>query len=490
MFGNVMTNDTFVIESLIYIPVGNHHPMFNRPYIVNATDSAINTIVDRMQETQSAKVTPTILGNATSGIIQCTAVPYGTPVDSNWISTRRFAFLLKVKSVDPVGNTINSYIHGFTNYDGINQSTGSADPQLTHHINNVIETCSFEFHTPMGIIRKEKLLKIYNVFSGNLTGESYSQRPTDVLENINVLNVLHVMGDNQIVSGFNLSNQMNQFNNNLIGSTVDNDITSEYLSKILTTGLLHNKSKEIHLGSYEVTEQNSIETKLPEPSVNDNRFIRYLSLQAGFKTVRETFTLGNLMAIDNTIYNRFEVFNITKNFTDPNLSATPEVGDYWSGRDPVTVKAYSLIENSVSLAIKYGFSKLFFIASNTSNPLGNVDIVITNYASKINLDAGDFNFLLEFFKQKFLTDIFLPESSSGVTPLHMEVYVDILGTSKIFLSYSGYPANWYTIPTIANSLFSPVVTVDKSTLDYTTEQLNNVISAISYAEPNTHRIYF
>ena len=72
----------------------------------------------------------------------------------------------------------------------------------------------------------------------------------------------------------------------------------------------------------------------------------------------------------------------------------------------------------------------------------------------------------------------------------MEVYVDILGTSKIFLSYAGYPANWYTIPTIANSLFSPVVTVDKSTLDYTTEQLNNVISAISYAEPNTHRIYF
>jgi hypothetical protein len=114
-----------------------------------------------------------------------------------------------------------------------------------------------------------------------------------------------------------------------------------------------------------------------------------------------------------------------------------------------------------------------------TNPTGIPEVFITNFNSFINLDEIEFNYLLEIFKERFISDIFLNETSLGVIPMHVEYYIDLLGTSKINLSFAGYPSNWYTIPTFANSNFAPVVTIDKNTLDYSTYQLNGIIESIS-----------
>lgn len=484
----MITTENFILEDLTYLPMGNHHPVYKRPYIVNATKQAVDTISERMYDTKSGKVTPTIIGDMTGNIIQPSAVPQASVINRDWVSTQRYIFVLKVKTFDMMGTEINSYIQGYTDYNGIT-NTGNIDGNMVHFINNVIETTEMVIQTPLGIIRKEKLYKIYNVFSAIESNDLFTQRPCDVLENINMLNMANIMDSQVGISSFSYNNMINPFNSNMVSSTVDNNITTEYLSKILTTGLLSNKSKEIHIGSYEVAEQDSINTRVPEPSINDNRFIRYISAMAGYKTVRDRFNFQQLMNIDNTIYNRFKVINLNKDFVNPMLAQTPEVGDYWEGQDPVTIKAYSLIENSVSMATKYGFNKLFFTASNMTNPTGVAEVFITNFGSFINLDEHDFNFLLEIFKEKFVTEIFLSETNSSAIPMHMEVYIDLLGTSKIQLSYAGYPSNWYTIPTTANSLFSPVITNDKETFDYVSHNLGTVIDTISSNE-NVNRSYY
>jgi hypothetical protein len=379
-----------------------------------------------------------------------------------------------------VGAEINSYIQGYTEYDGIT-NTGNIDGNMTHFINNVIETNSITIQTPLGIIRKEKLHKIYNVFSPQGQEDCFTQRPGDILQNIETLNMTNVMSNMgaQHIQGYHTQNFMNPFNNNIIASTVDNGIASEYLSRILTTGVLSTKSKDIHLNSYEIGEQSTVDTRIPEPSINENRFIKYLNSVQGFRVPRERFNFNQLMSIDNTIYNRFKVIHLNKDYVNPVMSATPETGDYWTGQDPVTVKAYSLIEASTAMAIKYGFNKLYFTASNMSNPTGLAEVFITNFNSFINLEEHDFNFLLEIFKDKFITDIFLTETNGGTIPMYMEGYIDLLGTSKIHLSYAGFPSNWYTIPTTANSLFSSVVTVNSNAFNETSYNLGQVIDALT-----------
>lgn len=473
-----MFNDFFTIEDLIYIPMGNYVPMFNRPYIVNATGSAVDTISERMRNCMSGKVTPNIVSGIASDIIQPSAIGYGTIINNDWVSNKKYIFLLKIKSIDATGVEINSYIQGYTDYDGITNS-GHIDTNLNHYINIVIETSIMTVNTPLGVIRKEKLYKIYNVFFNGGYEEVYTQRPSDVLENINISNLSNFIRD----PGMNIKymgNYINSIDTKAISSSVNNNITTEYLSNIINAGILSQKDKDVFINSYEITGENSPSVIAPEPNIYDNRFLKFISRMAGFKTVREVFKFQVLMNIDPTIYNRFKVINITKNYIDPTISNTPEVGDYWNGQDPVTIKAYSLIENSVSMVTKYGFNKMFFIASNMSNPIGNVDVVITNFNSFINLDEQEFNYLLELFKEKFVTEIFLNETNAGIIPMHMECYIDLLGTSKINLSFAGYPQNWYTIPTFANSIFSPVVTIDKNSMDYTSQQLANVIDSLSF----------
>jgi len=474
---SLVLTDNFLLLDLIYIPMGHHLPMYSRPYIVNASHQAVDTISSRLEENKIAKITPSILNETTSGILQRSAVPYQTSINNDWVSTRRYIFLLKVKAFDALGTEINSYIQGYTEYDGITNN-GNIDTNLVHYINNVIETTELVTNTPFGIERVERLFKIYNVFFSQDDSDYFTQRPGDILENINILNMSDIMGGDNI-QAYHVSNFINPFNNNVVGSSIDNGIASEYLSKILNTGVLANKSREVHIGSYDIGEQNTVETRISEPSLNDNRFIKYISAMMGFKSTRNNFTFNQLMSIDNSIYNRFKVINITKEVVNPVISNTPEVGDYWNGQDPVTVKAYSLIESSVSMALKYGFSKLYFTATNMNNPTGISEIFITNFNSFINLDEHGFNFLLQIFKEKFITDIFLPESNGSVIPMHMEGYIDILGTSKIFLSYGGYPSNWYTIPTIANSVFSSAITVNKDAFNATSFNIGQVINTIS-----------
>lgn len=487
---NTIITENFILESMNYFPMGNFNPVLNRPYAVHVTGNAIDTIASRMVENKLGKVTPTILQGVASEIMVPSAVGMTTAVNSDWVSTRRYIFMLKVKTFDMMGVEFNSYIQGYTEYDGISP-TGNIDGNMVHHINNVIETTVLNIPTPMGPVRKEKLYRIYNVFATQGQEDLYTQRPSDIMDNIQTMNMAKMMGGdgNMQIQGFNTANFINPYNQNTVASSADNNITTEYLSKILTTGILMNKSRDVHLDSYSVSEQSSVESKLPEPAISDNRFLKYISRLAGFKNAREVFNFNQLMQVDNTIYNRFMLYDLTKDIVDPVLQQTPEVGDFWHGQDPVTPKAYSLLENSVGMAVKYGFNKLYFSASNMTNPTGMAEIFITNFKSFINLEESDFNFLIEIFKEKFIQEIYLNESQMGRIPLHLEAYIDLLGTSKIYVQYAGYPGNWYTVPTFANSLFSQVTTASKGTFDYTSDQLNNVIDTLSNTQEIARNYY-
>ena len=483
-----VVQENFIIDSLTYIPVGACVPVLSRPYVVNATEDAINTIAERVTSTNAGKVTANLVSGVASSIIQPSAVGYQTGVNSGWVGTRKYIFLLKVKTISMTGIEINSYIQGYTDYDGIT-STGNIDCDMVHHINNVIETTCMTYPTPLGVIRKEKLYKIYNVFTSTLGGDAFTQRPVDILENIDMLSMANLMSPGDTMQAYSANNLINPYNNNAIASTVNNTITTEYLSKILTTGMLVNKSKDIYIGSYEVAEQDSLDSKIPEPSINDNRFIKYISRLAGFKTTRELFNFNQLMSLDPSIYSRFRLINLNKNYINPQMASTPDVGDHWNGQDPVTLKAHSLIENMVSMSLKYGFSKLFFTATNMATPTGTAEVYVTNFDSFMNLEDMEFTYLLEIFKEKFISEIFLNETLSGAIPLHMEGYVDLLGTTKIRLQYAGYPDNWYTIPTYANSMFQSVVTLDKNALDFTSHQLGSIIATLSGNDTNNRNYY-
>ena len=473
----------FVLEDLIYIPMGNYVEMYNRPYRIHSTKDALDRISIRMEDTKSGKATPNILNGITNEIIQPSQEPYNTIINRDWITTKKYIFMLKVRYLDAIGNDNIYYIQGYTEYDGIT-ANGHIDNNLVHYINSIKETNYIQISTPIGIQVKERLTYIYNVINNSSQNYLFLQRPTDiyrVAEAKKSENFLNNIGNGYITSINNTECTLNPYSNLSKTSKISNNITSEYLSEILNIGFNMHKEVEFidSLSSVSFNGDpflNAYSTY--EKSLQDNRFIMALKLIEGYKIATNNFRFSSLMAIDPTIYNRFKVLNITKDYVNPIMSSTPEVGDFWYGQDPVTLKAYSLIENAVALATRYGFSKIFFTASNMTNPTGEATVFITNFNSFINLPEEEFNFLLEIFKEKFITEILINETFENKVNIHADFYIDILGTSKIYLQFSTYQPNWYTIPTFANSNFNPVVTIDNRMLQDNAFLLSNAAEII------------
>ncbi len=491
---NAMFQENFIIEDLMYIPMGRHHPMLTRPYMITASHEAIQTIADRYHGTQSSKITGNMINDISTQMIQPSAVGIETLVNNDWVNTGRYLFIMKVSWIDAYGTHMMSYLQGFTEYDGIGQN-GSIDFNMTHYVNAIIETIRMDIPTPMGVHRQEKLHKFYNVIgSKSSVGGNYmfTQRPIDVIENIDLLNSRNMIeqGGGNNYQYYNMNNFMSGMENKIVGSQVDNAVPTKYLAKILNTGVLSNKNRDMFASSYSVTDNSGVEGKIPEPSLNDNRFMKFLSNVMGSRSVLNVFNFAALNGYDQTLYNRFKIINLNKDMgLHPSLAQTPELGDYWNGSDPVTLKAYSLLESAVATATRHGFSKMIFTASNMINPMGTCEMMIMSYGTLLSIQDSDQVFLMEMFKSAFEIDVFMSESMASKVPLHAEFYIDLMGTSKVFLQYAGYPGNWYTAPTGANSFFNPVVTYDQNALDYSTQAVMNVIDTVTSEMKPTPTFY-
>ena len=494
----------FNIEKLHYYPTRNQVPVLLRPCVFNADSTAVQTLGDRLNESRSGQITPAMLSGVTSGIVQPSTVGYDSTLNADWVSVHRYLFMMKVSYIDHSGSELGAYLFGYTDYDGFSQQ-GSIDTNMMHYVNNIIETVAYHQQTPLGVRRMEKLNKIYNTIYSTSNTDIYTQRPMDMFEIMAAENMAQFMpmADGVEVS----SNSVTPFTNNTVSSANDNNITTSYLANLLTGGIHAGKHKEIvvasmgtgggystmadgqygRVGGYGGFQDDSSTNFFTEPSITENLFIRALSLAAGSKVRQPYFKFGALMTMDRTIYDRANLFNLTNDFSSPILNRTPEVGDHWNGQDVVTLKAFSLMENSVSMATKYGFTNLSFIATNMSDALGNITITILGFNNFLTLTDDDHMYILKMFESRFKTDVFLSESNVGRTPIYMECHVNLMGTSKIYLEYSGFPGNWFTVPTFANSLYSPVVTPCSATMRHSAGEISRTMDLLTDAiQPNSH----
>lgn len=487
MYQQNIQRDRFVIEELWFIPMGEHVPVYNRPYIITSDFEAINQLTERQLNRKEALITSNTLGDLTSRFITPSAIVESSLIDNSWVTQARYIFLLKVSTLDSLGVKTMSYIQGYTNYDGIT-ATGAINPQLELTINSVMETYITDFPTPMGHVREEKLYKIYNVM-GHSNSEYYTQRPTDMMDNMSLMPTKELFAGSNIQTDIiPTSNVVNGFNNNLAESRVSNNISTDYLSSILNSALVGHKTKDVLMDFNDTSVSSHSNQYVNEYSVTDNRFLHYLYTNKGHKAISNVFAFSDLLFIDPTIDNRAYVIKLNKDYVDPLMSNTPTVGEYWTGADMVTVKAYSLIESSVAVATKLGFQKLFFNVNNFTIT-GQLVVTVTQAHSFTNLRDSDLGTLLEYFKQSIVSDVVIPETNGGITPIDLDLYVDLLGTSKINLSIAGFPKTWYTIPTSANSMFSPVMTFDRNSLDAAVENLAHLTDNLLSMESEANRVY-
>lgn len=482
-------NDVFLLEHITYIPLGNQNPMYNRPMTVNANEYAINKITEHMLSTGANTVSSNIVADVVTGIIQPSAVAQASVIDNMWVTTPRFCFILKVNATDPMGINMNYYLQGFTDHNGITP-TGHVDPKLLHTVNSVIETTNIDYTDPVyGHVRKEKLFRTYTVH-GAMSDEYYVQRPSDIVENMGLMELTNNMGYGGPYGGVveveaqSHNNLVSRFNNNIVASASNNGVATNYLTKVLNEGIMKKANNDLFVGSFDTVDNTNKTSDIIEVSPHDNRFLKYISSMRGFMSVRNDFTYFDLLSMDNTVDQRARVLHVDDNRTVLDMYRnTPEVGEYWHGQDPVTIKAYSIMEAASSIVPQFGYNSITLTATNMADATGMANVIISDGNSYTNVDDASKMQLLEMIRQKFLTDVFLPETNGGVIDMYLELYVDIIGTTKIYLQYAGYPGSWYTAPTAAKSLFSQQITFNRDTLDAATQQFSTLVDNVVSNNP-------
>lgn len=473
---NGMANEQMYIEKLEYMPAGYYNPMPVRPYTFAPTATALNTITDRMAQFKSGKVSTGVLTGLTSDILVPSAVGFDSAVNQQWVQVPRYAFMMKVKRIDAMGLEECYYLYGYTDHEGVD-AFGTTNPEMMFFVNNVISTGAYTIQTPMGLQRQEKLLSHYNTIHAANGPNLYTQRPLDIFETLSAKQTAQWMGAN--VQGQSAVGQVGPYTNNTVSSTAENAIPAEYLSKILTSGMHVNAMKEVHMSSYNVEADDRTSRYFAEETMMNNPFIRLVNRLAGYMEPRPMFAFKDLQRIDPTVVQRDRLWQIEEIYKNPIYQNTPDIGEHWHGQDPDTLKAHSILEASVALVTKMGFTSMSFTATNKSTPTADIVVGITNWNSFMELDQQSFYILLEHFKQKFTDEIFLNETAMGRQPLNVEVHVDMIRSTKIYIEYYNSYGIWYTMPTFANSAFTSILTNDANMVADAAIQLNNVIDQIT-----------
>ena len=279
-------------------------------------------------------------------------------------------------------------------------------------------------------------------------------------------------------------NLVSRFNNNIVASASNNGVATNYLTKVLNEGIMKKANNNLFVGTFDTVDNTRKTSDIIEVSPHDNRFLKYISSMRGFMSVRNDFTYFDLLSMDNTVDQRARVLHVDDNRTVLDMYRnTPEVGEYWHGQDGTTLKAYSIMEAATSIVPQFGYNSITLTATNMADATGMANVIISDGNSYTNVDDASKMQLLEMIRQKFLTDVFLPETNGGVIDMYLELYVDIIGTTKIYLQFAGNPGSWYTAPTAAKSLFSQQITFDRYTLNAATEQFSTLVDNVVSNNP-------
>jgi len=461
--------EKFFIEKLFYVKAQEHNEVYNKPYTINVTGDDVRTLCDIMRYNNKSNLDTSVLTQSGINPVTYSSVSQPTAIDKSWVSVERYIFVLKVSYIDQIGNKQNIYIQGYTNYNGISRS-GAIDPRMTHEINSVIETTEYVLNTPMyGVVHEEKIRYIQTVISNfrSPIETIFTQRPSDLFSNVGVMNLASFSTHSNDLSHFNIENKECAIHNmemRSISSNIENNIASRYVCNALNAGL--NSITEAELSFVDNFHNPIVDTSsfARENNLLRNDFVRDINRKEGTHAGTPFFMFATLLSYDPTIEQRANVIEPVSQY-NPILANTPTVGEYWYGQDMVTIKAYAFIEQLTAMIMRYGLTKMYFDFSYMGQYEGP-QVVVYDFNTYIQHPTeNDITRLVNLVTENIKREVIVPESMNGMLHMSANCFIDIFNTSKIYLAIDGFPPNWFTIPSFAGSLFSPVVTVDKNSFD-------------------------
>lgn len=471
--------NAFKVINFILQETGSYNDIHYRPYVSNIDGTAMDDMVNRINDFGDSSSTDNIFSGMVSNIVAPSALP-GKVVNIplGW-EERRVRFVLIISSKSVSGSEYLYYLQGFTSHLGITNS-GAVDPEMEFFINSFIRVTRSSMYGPNGLEVLDKITESSHVINGDIIhdfvdDELFCLRPQDVYTGIQSAYLEQVNTD----YGYN-----NNFTDTrlLIDEPVKsnrrNSVPSNYL-----TDIIRGYKSGLSMSDYSNSESDILDqcrqiTK--ETGLVENPVLRAIANIRGFGN-GSTFNYSDIEALDpgvSSVTNFMTVGN-----ANPLIHSAGQTA-YWDSAT-IDTQAATVLGNAVpALMLDSLICKLHFRATNLD--VGSeISLVFINAESITNTSVNRY---LEALKYRIISSVLLEISFNNNEPFTVDMSCDLFGETRLTIAIANEPPIDYAVPTFCDSLMVPIVSNVKDSvynMSHGFESVINQVGAIARTVENT-----
>jgi hypothetical protein len=467
--------------------------LYVRPWEVNWRDGYTDQLLEATND--GANLSSGAIRQVATEMLVPAAAHGGAVNIANGFGFTRSTVTLVVETEDVGGRKTQEIISGYTDHMGI----GGTDTNPTYNremrffFNHMgtLQITSGSGHEGYGMYQFGNATEILTPMTGwdsngdipIVNRKATTMRPKDVMASLGegAFAGMGVHDDNgsKLNGAPVLGNTSYQFGSRAKRSSFDNNVSSEFLSRVFTgvrDTMLDNATDQRQYGN---ALQKASESKyINEPMTSNSAMLLLLQRRSQFQQ-EWSVTLGELLNIDHTITSRIQPIKmrVQDRQTAAAIMTNTDGWESTSFEGQVAQLATLIMPNAMS---KFALGHLHFIA-HTETLDGSVDVRVVNMAG---IAQGiDPRSIINMIKQHIAFEIF-PALTMGRFKIHIEANVSLNRISTITVGINGGIKKPFPIASYCSALYSPCLAPNPTVLEKVAGDLSGVASQLTAAAMN------
>lgn len=450
------------VAELVITQTGTYNEQFHRPWQVSATEDAVASLYENINERGLTINNKLFTGNNSAIIKPAGSADTKIKIPNGWEEERaRFQLVLEVTST--TGLRFYQVVRGFTDYHGVSVrgERASFDDDMRFYINSITNIKPRRVHGRVENVIEDVSQLLYSIGDGN-TPSYYSRdtheerlRPEDLFTHISRSSF-----DRELLSA-NAYDETTINNETPVKANMSFSLPGTYASKVLSS--FQSAARNMQFGaSQEDILMDAINTSM-EASIMNDTFMSVVRNEA--RTSQAYFTLRNLARIDpnhpRPTYSEY-------NERDRSLMSRHGRSSSWGAGTLEATAAVQIVQGVPAIMSRYGIIYAQFCCQNLrtrSFTGGEREWLNTpgRYMTAKGMSGSEASHrdYLQMIDM-IVEEVIEPLTENGLFDIDVDITCDLSGDTSVELSIDGGPEELFVQPTFASALLSPLVTGNRN----------------------------
>lgn len=459
-------------------------PMFIRPYKVRWEDNYVDSLMESTNE--GTNLSPGAISNVANSMLAPSANSFGQANIANGFGTTRLTLTMVIETENIGGRTIQEVLTGYSDYVGFTDQSGRVhyDPEMRFFFNKVSNLTYTQGSAAAGygsyqFSNSTQILTPMQGWDANdhvpmINRGMTSLRPKDVLANLgnDAMMGMPMGGSNGLPV---VANTTYSFTHRPKRSSLNNNVASEYLSRVLTgyrdTMLAADTDDRSMVNGFQAASEAQF---INEPLSSGSEILTALGRRTSYAH-EWSVTWRELLSLDPTIAQRVQPIKMTPAYRD--TAAAILAGSLgWDGgmnEHQIAQQATLILPSSMA---RFALGHIHFIAHSETMD-GSVVVTLINMAGAAK--GIDPTGMTGMIQHHLAHEVYPQLTRAGRLSVYIEAKISINGMSTITVGVNGGDKLPFVAPTYCDAVYSPCLAPSMDQLNGLSKDLGSAAAQLT-----------